>query len=730
MVSPMLRRLLILSILLPAAAFGQQWKLIAPMHKARWSAATVFLNDGRILAGGGANEVGPEPTSETYDPSTDKWTVVGSLNTGRDHTPFTKLHDGRIFISGGYVDNTAATLSSAEIFDPVTNTWSYSTPLNQIREGHAEVTLGDGKVLIAAGVIGGTTTYPTSCEIFDPLTGTMSFTGSISQGRFGSVLFDSASGNALLICGHYNGVGGTWLTGTEEYNASSGSWSIVANSQASHDAFLTLPDGEIIAPSGSSGPIVAPLIGTQVTPLIEIYNPRSKAWRTIGNLPIPRYGHGIAYIGNDSVLVGGGLDPTTGKSIDDCEIINVKTGVVTQGPSLHVSRWTQFLTQQFPDTNDPCVIVTRVYAIGGTGGFSGTVDVIDSSLTSCEMIEFRHSSPSILRVPQPAFFTGTVCTGIDTSITILSSTCSEFHIDSAVVEGLSNLLLSTKLPDTVKNGNSKTFRLSMHSTSPGITSGLLRIFYNTGGSEQDTSIPITMNLKASTRGTIRSIVHDITGGDTVYVPIYLASNSGDQAQGFQLTAHYDTDLLTPIGPVFTGTLTDTGSLWDQHQISGGMNFLSYQPFSISGSKPVIILKFLTSVTKETCTSFVIDNFEVSFDSTGAGTDPCPLAVLSDSATICRTNECGDNSLRQFMVTGSVPELKAVYNPQSDKIDLKDGIDGPHDYQVINIMGRIVLAGIVSGCRNSIPAEALPSGIYIVRTSDGRRTYSHIVSIIK
>jgi len=728
----MLKRLLIASILIPAAALGQQWKLIAPMHHARVGNILVFLNDGRLLAaGGGSNSSTEEPTSETYDSNTDTWTLVGNLNTPRGNTPYAMLNDGRVLISGGWINNSSTTLSSTEIFDPVTNKWSYSIPLNQNREAHMEATLPNGKVLIGTGAIGGTTTYFTSCELFDPVNQTMQFTGSVSQAQFACYMrIDSASGNAILFAGHEYGAGGIWYNETEEYNAATGIWNVVAHSQAPHNFPLRLPNGEFILPSGSSGPVVPPLVGTQATPLIEIYNPRTKQWRTIGNLPIPRYGHGVAYIGGDSVLVGGGIDPITGKALNDCEIINLRTGIITSGPPLNFNRAMDFITQEFQDPKDPCTVITKVYAIGGIGTLSGSVDVYDSTLSTCEMIEFRRGAPSVLSLPQPVFYSGTVCNGIDTSITITAITCNNLRIDSVRLERFSNSLLTTKLPDTLANGALKTLQLSLHSTNAGTSQGSIKIFYNLGGVELDTSIAITITLQPSTGGTIRSVVHDISdAGDTAYIPVYLVSNSGDAAQGIQFTTQYNTDLLSPIDPDFRGTIMENAQVWDQNQISGGMNFFAQQPFNISTSKPLVILKFKTYVTKEQCTSFIIDNLQLSFDSTGGKSDPCPLAVIGDSATICRAIACGEPTLRDFL-GGKLPELRAVYDAPTDKIII-DYSGGSTQIEIINFLGEVVKIMNTSGTGKSYcSAATLPSGIYIIRSSDGTRTITQKIAIVR
>ena len=622
----MLGKLLIASLLIPAAVFGQQWKLIAPMQDGRAGFAIAVLNNGEIIVSGGASLSGVLRSTEIYDTKMNTWSSTGDLNIGRRGTAFTKLFDGRMYYASGLIDMGTSVTSTCEIYDPLTGIWSLTANVLESREGGSAITLPNGNVLNVAGT-DGVGYFRRSCEIFDPMLQTEKFTDSISVGQFGNVVFlDTNTQKVIMISDHTNGSSGPWFNETEEYDIASSKWSVTAHSQAGHGSYqqmcVQLPSGEILAPSGGDA-------NNHGSSLIEIYTSATKSWRTIGTMPIPHYLGTSVYIGGDSVLNIGGFDGANNIAMDNTWFINIKTGQVTAGPKLNERRYWQRAVAVF--TSDPCSEKVSVYVFGGQ-------DESNIPKASCEVLEFQRGTPSVLSLPQPLSFNGTVCAGIDTSVSISASTCSEFHIDSVIIEGLANSSINTKLPDTLKNGESKILQLSLHSTIVGLNQGFLRIFYNIGGSERDTSIPIIMNLRASTRGTIRSVIHDIiNGGDTVFIPIYLASNSGDRAQGFQMTAHYNTDLLTPIDPEFAGALTQNATVWDQNQISGGMNFFAQQPFSISTSNPLVILKFKTAVTKDECTSFVIDNLQITFDSTGNNTDPCQLSVTGDSAMICREN---------------------------------------------------------------------------------------------
>jgi hypothetical protein len=481
--------LLLCAIFCAQFAFAQpKWKLIAPMHTARSGCTTILLNDGRILAAGGNSNAGVTATSEVYHPQTDNWIYTGNMNMRRDKFPTVKLNDGRIFVVGGWIDYSNPTLSSTEVFDPLTNSWSYSTPLKEPTEGCSAIILSNGKVLIATGVIGGTNNYKTTCELFDPSTASMTYTGSVSIGQFDNTLVPNIiTGNPILVSGHYNGAQGIWVKETEEYDIASGTWAVTAYSQDPHSggASLTLPSGVVIAVSGSSGP-PGSLIGAVSTPLIELYDPAKKKWSTLSTLPIPRYGHALAYIGNDSVLVAGGINPVTGKATTDCQIINVKTKVVSSGPSLNFARmFYRFATQIVPDPNNSCQVIYKVYAIGGIGGFSGAIDVLDSALTSCEMIEFpRIANLTTLNITNDTLNFGikSFCDLRPDSLhfSLSSSGCDDIHITGMYFEpdtGAAGQFGFTPISaDTIRaNKLKKTFTVLFTPKTPGEKRGWIII---------------------------------------------------------------------------------------------------------------------------------------------------------------------------------------------------------------------------------------------------------------
>ncbi|OGL44872.1 MAG: hypothetical protein A2149_06690 [Candidatus Schekmanbacteria bacterium RBG_16_38_11] len=89
------------------------------MHHPRIDIGGFLLPSGKVLVPAGAMTVlGAavfHPTAEIFDPETEEWKFVGSLNLGRDEFSGVLLKDGRAFISGGFGKNVSY-LQGAEIY--------------------------------------------------------------------------------------------------------------------------------------------------------------------------------------------------------------------------------------------------------------------------------------------------------------------------------------------------------------------------------------------------------------------------------------------------------------------------------------------------------------------------------------------------------------------------------------------------------------------------------------
>ena len=104
-------------------------------------------------------------TTELWNPSTNSFTPAASMPTARDYHTATLLPNGQVLLAGGFtnaaisdaagdVTNFAQATSFAEIYDPTTDSWQVVRSMNSARGEHtatAELGPGPTKILFAGG---------------------------------------------------------------------------------------------------------------------------------------------------------------------------------------------------------------------------------------------------------------------------------------------------------------------------------------------------------------------------------------------------------------------------------------------------------------------------------------------------------------------------------------------------------------------------------------------------
>lgn len=138
------------------------------MSTLRYFFGATSLQDGNVLVEGGCStgNCGSVTTSaELYNPRTRRWTLTGSVNTGRDYHTATMLSSGKVLVTGGYTVQGAS--NNVELYDPATGTWSTMAGMINGRALHSATALPDGRAVIAGGIAGFLPSDLT--EVYDPL---------------------------------------------------------------------------------------------------------------------------------------------------------------------------------------------------------------------------------------------------------------------------------------------------------------------------------------------------------------------------------------------------------------------------------------------------------------------------------------------------------------------------------------------------------------------------------
>eukprot|EP00964_Phaeocystis_antarctica_P014878 scaffold8219_cov58-Phaeocystis_antarctica.AAC.2 len=143
------------------------WTLVASMSATRIYHATVVL-DGKIYAmgGEGADRNGPLNTMEVYDPQAGSHQLVAGMPQvpqglyGHAATAMS----GKIYVTGG--GNQEDTFNAVYVYDPQTDAWTQLASMNVARRVHAAAEVG-GKLYVFGGNGSDGARLRTS-EVYDP----------------------------------------------------------------------------------------------------------------------------------------------------------------------------------------------------------------------------------------------------------------------------------------------------------------------------------------------------------------------------------------------------------------------------------------------------------------------------------------------------------------------------------------------------------------------------------
>ncbi|MFC1727828.1 kelch repeat-containing protein, partial [Patescibacteria group bacterium] len=312
----------------------------------RYMHTATLLNNGKVLAVGGYNNVGLYFSSaQLYDPSTNTWSnttnlLGGDIDGKRDSHTATLLNNGQVLVVGGRSDN----LSSAQLYDSDTGTWTRTSNLlggtdYGGRQNHTATLLNDGKVLVAGGD-GSSDTF-SSAQLYDPSTGTWANTGNLIGGATNgarnlhtATLLDDGK---VLVSGGLSGASA--LSSAQIYDPATGTWEEVGNligdtdygRRHQHRATL-LNNGKVLVSGGKPTTASLPISSAQ------IYDPATKTWTQTSNLiGDTDYGnrniHTATLLNNGKVLVSGGA-ASGAITISSAQLYDPSTGTWSETDDL------------------------------------------------------------------------------------------------------------------------------------------------------------------------------------------------------------------------------------------------------------------------------------------------------------------------------------------------------------------------------------------------------------
>jgi len=264
------------------------WLTLAPMPSARQELATAALNDKLYVIGGFENSVSSDRV-DVYDPATNAWASARPIPVPNDHNS-AAVAAGKLYSFGGHSQ-------AAFVYEPVSNTWSAVASMNSLHDATPAVAVINDKIYVAGGVnSAGMSTR--EVEVYDPGGNTWTNLASMQVAR------NHLAGG--VINGKFYAVGGRGSTGAptalEVYNPQTNAWSTLADMPTGRSGIAAgVINGELYVFGGETP--------NRVDGGVEAYNPMSNSWRKLPDMPTPRHGIWGSVIGRTIYLPGGATEP-------------------------------------------------------------------------------------------------------------------------------------------------------------------------------------------------------------------------------------------------------------------------------------------------------------------------------------------------------------------------------------------------------------------------------------
>lgn len=285
------------------------WSTRAPLLEPNSEIAVAELNGKIYVIGGYPASRVVQATVQVYDISTDTWTMTTPLPVSLHHTMAAAVN-GKLYVIGGETAGSGATfgavpsggpgfVDSVFEYDPATATWTSRAPMPTARSAGATAVI-DGKIY----VVGGRPPRGHDFAVYDPATDTWAVLPDLPTQR--NHLAAAAIGGKVYVAGGRfgGGVGSEMTAVLEVFDPRTNTWEQKAsmptprggvNGTAARGCFYVFGgEGNDAHPQG-------------VFDQMEVYNPVTDTWQTLQPIPTPVHGVTGAPVVNGWIhLVGGG----------------------------------------------------------------------------------------------------------------------------------------------------------------------------------------------------------------------------------------------------------------------------------------------------------------------------------------------------------------------------------------------------------------------------------------
>ena len=293
------------------------------MRRSYRLALLTWIAVGAALVGG----VGPLQAPASAQSQADAWGERASMLAPRSEHSIAELA-GRIYALGGY-PGTRITSNSVQVYDSRTDSWAYGPPL-PLPLHHTMAAVVDGRLYLIGGEAGnpapGESVFQDRVYVLDEQAGEWVPRAPMPTARSG--------GGAGVIDGKIYVAGGRPPRGHDlaVYDPQADQWTVLPDvpTQRNHLAVAAI-DGRLYVAGGRFGGGV----GSEMTDVVEMYDPRTTTWTTVARMLVPRAGvSSIAVNGCLYVIGGEGNDADPRGIFDQNEVYDPGTNTWRSLPPL------------------------------------------------------------------------------------------------------------------------------------------------------------------------------------------------------------------------------------------------------------------------------------------------------------------------------------------------------------------------------------------------------------
>ena len=286
----------------PGDGRADRWTALAPAPLARTEVAAARIERSIYVVGGFERDSGATSAAvERYDIHRNRWSRVRSMPLALNHATAV-AHRGDLYVHGGYTgaSDLSAPTGALLRYDPELGRWRRLPSSPTPRAAHALAAIG-GRLYAAGGANDSGSLR--SLEIYDlerrRWTGGPSFPFGPARNHTTGV---AAGGRFYVIAGR----DGENFTAVERYNPRRRVWEDVPDLRTPRGGIASarLRDGRIVVFGGEN---LTP--GGTTIAAVELFNPRTRAWRSLPSMRTPRHGLGGAALGNRAYAIEGGVEP-------------------------------------------------------------------------------------------------------------------------------------------------------------------------------------------------------------------------------------------------------------------------------------------------------------------------------------------------------------------------------------------------------------------------------------